>query len=353
MYKDTKDRIMKKIKKGFTLAEILITLTVLGIIAVLTVPSMIQNNQTRINKTRLKKAMATYDKAISQMSIVSGFKTKDAFKNWAEENDCNNTVSYFKVAGDTREGCKFRTSDGIWWDVSSIDRTIISFKESNLDVNKANDPDDKSAFVLVTSFDQTNETLRVDDLGYETNNNIDNSKAQVEKLYSFMSGNKNDSSNDLTDFSKPCTNTCTTTSVNSFTIKSENCSACTFVKTETKYYIFDNNGNATEYHTGGNHYYLDLENMTQTLIQYNNGKIIKNKKRVYGNDSETGEIIQLRDETLHYSNGTPYYVEIKDFENNYITQQGTNANGEATGEIYCFAFQSDGINVGNQITCPQ
>ena len=79
---------MKKEIKGFTLAEVLITLTVLGAVAAITVPSIVHNNQTRVNKTKFKKAMAAYDNAISQMSIFSRIKTKNEFKNWAEGSDC-------------------------------------------------------------------------------------------------------------------------------------------------------------------------------------------------------------------------------------------------------------------------
>ena len=171
----------------------------MGVIAAITVPSLISKQKDVTNRVKLKKAMATYDKAISQMSIVSGFKTKEVFKNWAEKNNCENAVSYFKIAGNTREGCKFRTSDGIWWDVSNIDRTMISFKESDLEEEKAKNLNDWTAFILVTSFDASNETLRVDDLGYETNNDINNSKAQVEKLYNFIKNVKITSNSEITD----------------------------------------------------------------------------------------------------------------------------------------------------------
>jgi len=40
-------------KKGFTLAEILITLTVIGVVAALTIPTLLQNtNQAELNNEK-------------------------------------------------------------------------------------------------------------------------------------------------------------------------------------------------------------------------------------------------------------------------------------------------------------
>ena len=41
-------------KKGFTLVEILITITIIGIVAALTLPIVIQNYEERIMITKLK-----------------------------------------------------------------------------------------------------------------------------------------------------------------------------------------------------------------------------------------------------------------------------------------------------------
>lgn len=58
---------MKKIgfntKKGFTLAEVLITLGIIGVVAALTVPTLIQNSQTAENVSKLKKVYSTLSNA--------------------------------------------------------------------------------------------------------------------------------------------------------------------------------------------------------------------------------------------------------------------------------------------------
>ncbi len=49
----------KSIKKGFTLAEVLITLGVIGVVAALTLPSLIQSYEKKVTATRLKKFYST------------------------------------------------------------------------------------------------------------------------------------------------------------------------------------------------------------------------------------------------------------------------------------------------------
>ena len=54
---------------GFTLAETLITLTILGVVAAITVPSLINKYIESSNRTKVKKAMAAYEKALNQIII--------------------------------------------------------------------------------------------------------------------------------------------------------------------------------------------------------------------------------------------------------------------------------------------
>ena len=54
----------RELKSAFTLAEILITLGVVGIIAAMTLPMLAENYQRRIVETRLKKFYTTFNQAI-------------------------------------------------------------------------------------------------------------------------------------------------------------------------------------------------------------------------------------------------------------------------------------------------
>ena len=59
-------------KYGFTLAEVLITLMIIGIVAALTIPSVISNYQQQEFKTGLKKAVSVLNEAIQTNIAVDG-----------------------------------------------------------------------------------------------------------------------------------------------------------------------------------------------------------------------------------------------------------------------------------------
>ena len=65
-----KEEKMKK--NAFTLAEVLITLSVLGVVAALSIPNMIQQYQKRLTITKLQKAYANLEIAANNIAINSG-----------------------------------------------------------------------------------------------------------------------------------------------------------------------------------------------------------------------------------------------------------------------------------------
>jgi len=56
-------------KKAFTLAEVLITLGIIGVVAALTMPSLIANYQKQQTITQLKKAYTTLSNGFQQMTV--------------------------------------------------------------------------------------------------------------------------------------------------------------------------------------------------------------------------------------------------------------------------------------------
>lgn len=69
-----------KINKGFTLAEILITLGIIGVVAALTMPVLIQNHRKSEIETKLKKVYTIMNQAIMLSENENGER-----EDWASE----------------------------------------------------------------------------------------------------------------------------------------------------------------------------------------------------------------------------------------------------------------------------
>ena len=61
-----------KIKTGFTLAEVLITLAIIGVVAALTIPSIIANNRKKEFETGFAKAYRTITTAMMLSQAENG-----------------------------------------------------------------------------------------------------------------------------------------------------------------------------------------------------------------------------------------------------------------------------------------
>ena len=78
------------IKKGFTLAEVLITLAILGVVAALTIPGLLANTQGRQYSVGYKKAVSTFGQAINKMVAMEGVD----MSNWNEAVQYDGTPKY-------------------------------------------------------------------------------------------------------------------------------------------------------------------------------------------------------------------------------------------------------------------
>ena len=71
---------------AFTLAEVLITLGIIGVVAALTIPTLIQNHQKTIIETRLKKFYSAINQAVNLSVIDNG-----PVESWYTANNKNCT----------------------------------------------------------------------------------------------------------------------------------------------------------------------------------------------------------------------------------------------------------------------
>ena len=72
---------MKRLR-GFTLAEVLITLAIIGVVAAISIPSVISNSQQQEFKTGLRKAVSVLNSAITMNMAIDGespYDNKDLF----------------------------------------------------------------------------------------------------------------------------------------------------------------------------------------------------------------------------------------------------------------------------------
>lgn len=118
---DTRDKIMKNIfsnnNKAFTLSEVLITLAIIGVVAAITLPTIIANYNEQDKISKIRKNYATLNNALS-LSIVNGgddiydvaandFKTVESyFNNYLKDKLLVTKVCYNKAGcwnkGDTK-----------------------------------------------------------------------------------------------------------------------------------------------------------------------------------------------------------------------------------------------------------
>ena len=70
-------------KKGFTLAEVLITLGVVGVIAAMTLPSVIKHYQQQATVNQLKKTYSEFSQALHKAEVEHGLMETWDFANFA------------------------------------------------------------------------------------------------------------------------------------------------------------------------------------------------------------------------------------------------------------------------------
>ena len=122
---------MKRFKRGFTLAEVLITLAIIGVVAAISIPSVISNSQQQEFKTGLRKAVSVLNSAITMNMAIDGespYDNKDTFNYLMRHMSVMKTtdslpysyrtkVGNDKIAGSNGTNAAFYTTDGMRFEV--------------------------------------------------------------------------------------------------------------------------------------------------------------------------------------------------------------------------------------------
>lgn len=195
-------------KKAFTLAEILSVLVILGIVASVTIPTATNKAIEKANKTKIKKALASYHTAVEKILIENELpRNKEALQKYVKENNCKNATKYFKsIELETPNNyCRFRAADKLWWDIEDVTNTLVAFEQEDLTWYIAGGGEFK-AFKFVTRFDE-NHSLRINDMGFaSTSNSYDIGivyKEATKKVQAYFN-NENYLENIFAKYSKPC-----------------------------------------------------------------------------------------------------------------------------------------------------
>ena len=118
---------MKKL--GFTLAEVLITLVIIGVIAAMTVPTLMNNTNAQEFRSALKKAISGANQALTLNYALEGLSANDyatntelvdeVFKKRMSVIDGNDDFT----TSDCTKGAVFTTADGV---IFCVDKSYSS-----------------------------------------------------------------------------------------------------------------------------------------------------------------------------------------------------------------------------------
>ena len=110
-------------KRGFTLAEVLITLAIIGVVAAIAIPSVISNTQQQEFKTGLRKAVSVLNSAITMNMAIDGESPYDNGElfNFLQrhisiiKSTTNRDNEYYIISqyGNNYQNMAFYTTDGM------------------------------------------------------------------------------------------------------------------------------------------------------------------------------------------------------------------------------------------------
>jgi len=99
--------LLPNYNKAFTLAEVLITLTILGVVAAITIPTLINRQNEVAAKTKVKKAIRDFEQ------VATSYMAENSVQNIDAVTNSSTYTNYFKVASGSVTS--FKTSDGVYW----------------------------------------------------------------------------------------------------------------------------------------------------------------------------------------------------------------------------------------------
>ena len=208
MMKSTK----RKRHYGFTLAEVLITLAIIGVVAALSIPAVISNSQQQEFKTGLRKAVSVLNSAITMNMALEGespYDNANLFGYLTRHMNIIKTTaripyySYTRSNGSTKinyGNSAFYTADGMRYEFNVINRNGL---DNGWETNKLHE----SNIYLCSSLGiNPNYTTCLGCGSYGLNTNIDNTSQPPCLFMVDVNGDKKPTPGNINCYSTTCAN---------------------------------------------------------------------------------------------------------------------------------------------------
>ena len=114
-----------KMKKGFTLTELLLALTIVGVLAVLTVPILMNNIQNKLFATQIKNFSAEIEQFAQDQLIVH--KTRDLFDTDFGTSSKLLTDGHFSIS----KICPANKAEKDCWKLTATGKDKVQYKKLN------------------------------------------------------------------------------------------------------------------------------------------------------------------------------------------------------------------------------
>ena len=118
-------------KKAFSLSEVLIVVSIIGIVAILTVPGLVNNYEDEKTVVQLRKIHNDLNSSYKQVLLKYG-----EYENWSTVNDTEKIKRYYEFLDTIRIGCDVKfplaTYNGSSYSKCELkDGTLLSASTSN------------------------------------------------------------------------------------------------------------------------------------------------------------------------------------------------------------------------------
>lgn len=114
-------------KSGFTLAEVLVTLMIIGVIAAMTIPSLMQSTAQQEYKAAFKKAVSMLNQAVTLNYALDGRDGSD----YTGTSFFNLLTQRLNVMSSNSSTYELYTADGMWFKSTATDANACNANADN------------------------------------------------------------------------------------------------------------------------------------------------------------------------------------------------------------------------------